>query len=151
MRLLPDWPPKDWRAYIALWASIIGFALLLWVAWWLLEKLLGQADRLIAELVRDRNVRQEVGAVLITIINALAWGLKLLLAGMIAVLLTLGMAINRRSIRLGKEGLEASGGDGDAPPLPVRITNPPGDAVPTTDVGPTLDKDGELPESERLP
>lgn len=111
---LPGWPPRDWRAIIALVASVAGAAVLTLFAWWLVALLDHHAERLITELVRDRNVRSEVGAVLVTIINALAWGLKLILFGVIAVLLSLGLAINRRSLKLSRAGLDMSGGD-DAP------------------------------------
>lgn len=112
---LPTWPPRDWRAYIALWASIGGAVMLTLVAFWLMSTLNGHADRLITELVRDRLARAEVGTVLVDIVKVLAWGLKLLLAGVIAVLLSLGLAINHRTIKLGKGGFEASGGDGPDP------------------------------------
>lgn len=114
--------PRDWRAMIALLASIAGAAVLTWFAWALVTLLTNHADRLISELVRDRTARTEVGAVLVVIVKTLAWGLKLVLAGVIAVLLSLGLAINRRSVKLGKAGFEASGGDDAAPAAAVTTT-----------------------------
>jgi hypothetical protein len=108
---LPTWPPRDWRAYIALWASIAGAFTLTLVAMWLMKKLNLHADRLITEIVRDPKARPEIGTVLVNIVATLAWGLKLLLAGVIAVLLSLGLAINHRTIKLSRSGFEASGGD----------------------------------------
>ena len=110
--------PRDWRALIALLASIAGAAVLTLFAWWLVNLLDAYANRLITELVRDRNARSEVGVVLVVVIRTLAWGLKLLLVGVIAVLLSLGLAINRRTLKLGKAGFEASGGD-DGPSDPT--------------------------------
>lgn len=115
---MPVWPARDWRAMFALVGSIVGAGILTWFAWWLTAYLAGQADRLISELVRDPHVRPEVGGVLITIVGVLAWGLKLLLAGVIAVILSLGLAINRRTVKLGRTGFEASGGD-DGPSDPA--------------------------------
>jgi hypothetical protein len=133
--LLPRWPARDWRAMIALIASIAGAAVLTWFAWWLVNLLSAEADRLLAEIVRNQNARSEIGAVLVVIIKTEAWGLKLLLIGIIAVLLSLGLAINRRSIRLGKSGLDMSGGEDDTP-VPVQVTNPPTAPVPTTEAKP---------------
>lgn len=41
----------------------------------------------------------------------LGWALILLLVGALAVLLSLGLAINRRSLKLGRDGFSAAGGD----------------------------------------
>ncbi|RYF11383.1 MAG: hypothetical protein EOO77_19505 [Oxalobacteraceae bacterium] len=95
---LPENPHREWRAAVALIASIFGsvamtvFAgALCWVMWrggWPIEtaperiKILGEA-------------------------------LLLSLTGSLVVLVTLGFAINRRSIRVSKDGFEASGGDGE--------------------------------------
>jgi hypothetical protein len=51
------------------------------------------------------------------------WGLKLVLAGVIVVLLSLGIAITPRRIKVDKTGAEMSGGDDEA--VPVTVTNPP--------------------------
>jgi hypothetical protein len=113
--MIPAWPARDWRAMIALLASVAGAAVLTWFAWWLIDLLAAFAERLIGVLVRDPQVRPEVGGVLVTIINTLSWGLKLLLGGTIAVLLSLGLAINRRTVKISRSGFEASGGDGVEP------------------------------------
>lgn len=126
--VLPLWPPRDWRGMVALTASIAGAAVLTAFAWWLVAVLTGQADRLISELVRDRGARSEVGQVLVVIIKTQAWALKLLLAGIIAVLLSLGLAINKRTVRLGRGGFEASGGD-DGDPRPETLAGAAAGAV----------------------
>lgn len=120
MKIFPPLPPWTWRniiAVIALIFTIAGAAVLTWVAWWLLDIFGDDADRLIAELVRDPKVRPEVGQVLVMIYETMSWGLKLLLAGVIIVLLSLGLAITQR--RFKGEGLgtsfEFSGGDAEGP------------------------------------
>lgn len=105
--------PRDWRALIALGASIAGAAVLTAFAWSLVNLLDGHAGKLIAALLKNTPVRDEVAGVLVIIIRTLAWGLKLTLVGVIAVLLSLGLAINRRNLELGRGGLKMSGGDGD--------------------------------------
>ena len=117
---MPPLPPWTWRniiALIALFATIIGAAVLTLVIWWMIGLFADDADRLITELVRDRQARPEVGQVLIIIYEALAWGMKLLLAGVIVVLLSLGFAITARKFKgefLGNK-FEGEGGDPDAP------------------------------------
>lgn len=116
MSFLPPIPPWTWRnimAILALIFTILGAAVLTLVTWWLLGTFSDDADRLIAELVRDPKVRPEVGQVLVIVYEAMAWGLKLLLAGIIIVLLSLGLAITARRFKgegLGFKG-EFSGGD----------------------------------------
>lgn len=117
---LPLWPARDWRAMFALLGSIVGAGVLTWFAWWLVATLAVQADRLIADLVRNPTVRPEVAGVLVTIVNVLAWGVKLLLAGVIAVILSLGLAINRRTVKFGRSGFEMQGGE-DAPAAAERV------------------------------
>jgi hypothetical protein len=143
------WTAKDWRAMTALAASVVFAGALMLMAWLLINKFDGQAERLITELVRDRQVRNEVGAVLITIVNALAWGLKLLLAGVIAVILTLGLAINHRSIKLTKQGLDVSGGDPD--PAAKAAQDVAGAAEQKAAEIVAGANSGELPEKDRIP
>src|SRR5690349_2558607 len=111
---MPAWPARDWRAMFALAFSIVGAAVLTLFAWKLVQLLHHDADQLIDALLRDqaKALRDEIAQVLTTIIDTLSWGLKLLLAGVIAVLLSLGLAINRRIMKLSASGFEASGGDG---------------------------------------
>lgn len=82
------WPPKIGLATIALLASIVGAAVLT-----------GLLARVIHIL---EKAAQWAG-----IVNV-AYGL---LAGIIAVLLSLGLAINRRSIKLTRDGVELEGGE----------------------------------------
>ncbi len=114
---LPHWTWRNIIALIALAATIFGAAVLTLVVWWMIGLFADDADRLITELVRDRQARPEVGQVLIIIYEALAWGMKLLLAGIIIVLLSLGFAITARRFKgkfMGNE-FEGEGGDTDAP------------------------------------
>lgn len=127
---LPDWTWRNIIAVIALLGTIAGAAVLTAAAWWLLDQMLIMARALIGELMKDPNARPEVGRVLTTIVDAIAWGLKLLLAGVIVVLLSLGIAITPRRIALNKTGAELSGGDGES--IPVVVNNKPNDPVPTT-------------------
>lgn len=82
------WPPKAGLATIALLASIIGAAVLTGLLGWTISIL--------------ERAAQWAGVVNI------AYGL---LGGIIAVLLSLGLAINRRTFKISREGFEASGGE----------------------------------------
>lgn len=94
-----NWPPRDWRALIALTASIVGAAVLTGFSIWLVTLLVGFART-------DASVRMEV-------IHALATSNYGLLAIIGAVLLSLGLAINRRSVKGSAFGasFEAAGGE----------------------------------------
>lgn len=97
---LPGWPPKDWRALIALVASVAGAAVLtgfagwlVWIIWrggWPVET----ADKRIEALARA------LLGVLLTVS---------------IVLISLGLAINRRTVKgsIGVASFEASGGEGE--------------------------------------
>lgn len=90
------WPPRDWRAFIALVASILGAVALTFFAVWLVWILwLGGWP--------ETTAVQRLGI--------LGRALILLLVGALAVLLSLGLAINRRSLKLGRDGFSAEGGD----------------------------------------
>lgn len=115
MPTLPAWTWRNIIALIAIFATIAGAAVLTLLAWWLLGGFGDDADRLITELVRDPKVRPEVGHVLVIIYETMAWGLKLLLGGVLVVLLSLGLAITPRRIKVDKTGAELSGGDDAAP------------------------------------
>lgn len=92
------WPPKDWRAFIALIFSILGaIALTSFAAWLVWILWLGGWPIATAEKR----------------IEIFGQALLLLLAGALLVLLSLGLAINRRTLKIGKDGLEASGGEAD--------------------------------------
>ncbi len=117
MPALPAWTWRNIIALIALAATIAGAAVLTGVVWWMINEFGEDADRLITELVRDPKARPEVGQVLVIIYEALAWGMKLLLAGLIVVLLSLGLAITARKFSgdvLGNK-FNMEGGDQDAP------------------------------------
>ncbi len=95
----PHWPPRDWRAIIALTASIAGAAVLTAFSVWLVKLLVMFATA-------DPTVRMEV-------IGALATSNYGLLAIIGAILLSLGLAINRRSVKGSAFGasFEAAGGE----------------------------------------
>ena len=95
------WPPRDWRALIALTASIFGAAVLTAFSVWLVKLLVMFAST-------DPKVRMEV-------IRALATSNYGLLAIIGAILLSLGLAINRRSVKGSAFGatFEAAGGEDD--------------------------------------
>lgn len=96
-----DWPPRDTRAFIALTASIAGAGVLTGFAAWLVYILwLGGWSP-------DTAVQR---------LDALARALFGLLAIIGIVLMSLGLAINRRSVKASGLGfsLDATGGD-DAP------------------------------------
>lgn len=105
-----NWLPRDWRALIALGASIAGAAVLTGYSLWVVH--------LISSLPRDP-------ATVPLIIAALANSNYGLLAIIGAVLLSLGLAINRRTLKanIGSSGFEASGGDEAA--VAVQVVNPP--------------------------
>ena len=94
------WIGRDWRASIALLASIAGSAALTgfagWIAWILWQGGWPSA-----------TAGQRIAL--------LGQALLLALAGSLVVLISLGLAINRREIRVGRDGFELSGGDGPAP------------------------------------
>lgn len=117
MPALPAWTWRNIIALIALFATIAGAAVLTVVVWLVIGEFGEDADRLITELVRDRQARPEVGQVLVIIYEALAWGMKLLLAGLLVVLLSLGFAITQRKFKgeLFGNKFEGEGGDPDAP------------------------------------
>ena len=95
----PSWPPRDWRALIALAASIAGAAVLTGFSVWLVRLL-------VAFALADPALRLEV-------IRALANSNYGLLAIIGAILLSLGLAINRRSVKGSAFGasFEAAGGE----------------------------------------
>ncbi|MCM8557740.1 hypothetical protein [Sphingomicrobium sediminis] len=95
---LPNWSPRDWRAMIALWASVAGAAVLTGLAAWLVRLIhtMALADPALAPRTVDVLARFNYG--FIAIIGA--------------ILLSLGLAINRRSFRAEAFGasIEADGG-----------------------------------------
>jgi hypothetical protein len=96
--VIPNWPPRDWRALLALIASIAGAATLTGFAVW------------VVRIIRDWKGFDEIR------IHALANALFGLLFIVGIVLVSLGLAINKRSVKgsiLGAS-FEAEGGDSDA-------------------------------------
>ncbi|KKC24444.1 hypothetical protein [Sphingomonas sp. SRS2] len=104
---LPAWPARDLRAFIALAASVggsialTGFAAAVVAILWL-----GEWPVSTAELR----------------IGLLGKALMLSLAGSLLVLISLGLAINKRSVKLSRDGLDVSGGDEPAQPVITTTT-----------------------------
>jgi hypothetical protein len=96
--VIPGWPPKDWRAFVALAASIAGAAVMTGMAAWLIHIVWKGGWKVGTEGQR---------------LDTLGTALLLTLGIIGLILLGLGMAINRRSFKLGKDGIEASGGEGE--------------------------------------
>lgn len=106
---LPHWPPRDWRSLLALVFSVLGaVALTVLVAVGL------------GYLLPDKGWTPATEAARISTIS---WVLWIATAFIGIVLVGLGMAINRRSLRLrsGDKSAEFEGGDDDPaePPAPA--------------------------------
>lgn len=95
---LPGWPPRDWRAIVALGAQIAGAGVLTGVACWIVWILWRGAWP-----VETASAR----------IDALAKALLGILLTIAIVLISLGLAINRRTVKgtIGPASFEATGGD----------------------------------------
>ena len=93
------WTSREWRAMIALWASIAGAAVLTGFSAWL-----------VILIVRFARNDRSLGA---RALDALAYSNYGLLLVIGAVLLSLGLAINRRSVKASAFGahIEAGGGE----------------------------------------
>ena len=93
-----SWKARDWRAMIALWASIAGAAVLTVFSAW---------------LVRQINALARNEALAARALDALAYSNYGLLLVIGAVLLSLGLAINRRLVKASAFGalIEAGGGE----------------------------------------
>lgn len=97
---LPGWPPRDWRAFVALIASIGGAMILTALLAWIIR---------IFQVWRIPNPLANIAYGLLAIIGV--------------ILMSLGLAINRRSVKASGLGfsLDATGGD-DAAPAPTVAT-----------------------------
>lgn len=98
---LPPWSHKDLLAFLALVGTIGGAVILTVLKNDQVEHFNHHAERLINELVRERQgaVHESVGESLNTIIDALAWDHKLSSVGIIVVLLSLGLVISARTLK----------------------------------------------------
>jgi hypothetical protein len=133
---LPPWTHRDMLAFLALVATIGGAVILTLLNYFQNETFVRQADRLITELVRDRTVRDEVGQVLTTIIDSQSWITKLQSAGIVIVLLSLGLVISARTIKGKFLGNEFEMDNVNKSPIAVEVKNTPDKPVPTTDEAP---------------
>lgn len=96
---LPTWPPRDWRAMVALLFSILGAVVLSAFVWWAYAQLLpGKGWSAISEVNRATTLR---------------WTVWIAIGAIGLVLLSMGMAINRRLLRArwGDKSAEFAGGD----------------------------------------
>jgi hypothetical protein len=98
MRWFPSEPPREWRASIGLLASIAGSAALTVLTAWLVWILWRGGWSL--DTATER-------------ISILGKVTLLALSGSLVVLVSLGFAINRCTVKLTREGFEASGGQGE--------------------------------------
>jgi hypothetical protein len=120
---LPGWPPRDWRALIALAASVTGAATLTLLAAWIVWILWRGGWSAATEAER---------------VDALAKALLGLLFTVAIVLISLGLAINRRSLKASALGasFEASGGDDPSPVAQVTTTTTVSPAAAIVDAQP---------------
>lgn len=115
---LPDWPPRDWRALLALLFSVLGAVVLSVFVWWAYAQLLPSAGWSIAsETNRATTLR---------------WTIWIAVGSIGLVLISLGMAINRRRMtaRWGDKSAEFEGGD-DVPGRTAAPAPPEGAGPPT--------------------
>jgi len=98
---LPGWPPRDWRALLALGGSIVGAAVLTVMLAW---------------IVRIFERWMQPGP-----LANIAYGLLIIIG---LVLLALGFAINRRSFSgsIGPVSFRASGGEDEDAPAQAVVT-----------------------------
>lgn len=98
-RLLPSWPPRDWRAFAALIFSVAGAVVLTAFVWWGTAQLLpSQGWTAASEVNRATTIR---------------WTLWIAVGSIGLVLLGMGMAINRRTLKAqwGDKSAEFEGGE----------------------------------------
>lgn len=98
---LPSWPPRDWRAILALIFSILGAVVLSAFVWWAYAQLLpGKGWTAVSELNRATTMR---------------WTVWIAIGSIGLVLLSLGMAVNRRALKgqWGDKSVEFAGGDAE--------------------------------------
>jgi hypothetical protein len=155
---VPAWSHRDLLAFIALIATVGGAILLTMLKVMQNDVFNRQADRLITELVRDSNVRSEVGQVLNTIIDAQAWNIKMDSAGIIVVLLSLGLVISSRIIKgkiLGNEFEMGTQHEREAAAAAAgarataKAADEKADSIAATPAAAALGE-GELPETEKI-
>ena len=112
-----SWPPKDWRALLALVFSVLGAMVLTVFVWWVVASLLPDKGWSAAnEMHRLETTR---------------WVVWLATGGVVVVLVGLGMAINRRSFKgnLAGSNFEFEGGDSDTPTTPADAAQATADAA----------------------
>ena len=99
MTLFKEWPPRDWRKVLALVFSVAGAAFLTALVWWGMASLLPD---------RGWTTASEGGRAI-----TLRWVLWIAIGGVVVVLFSLGMAINRRSLQAqwGDKRVDFSGGE----------------------------------------
>lgn len=155
---VPAWTWHDIRKLVALVFTILGAAAVTLMAWWLLDELVIMAKGLITEYLNATRATpppREVGVVLERVIDVLAWGLKLLLAGSLIVLLSLGFVITPRSFEFaGPGGIRGGfrGGDGEPPAVEAakaveqEVTKAAGEAVDKVEAAAAKPNETKLPD-----
>jgi hypothetical protein len=98
---MTGWPPKDWRAILALIFSVLGAVVLTALLWWGIAQLLPE---------KGWNTATEADRA-----RAIRWALWIVAASIGLVLIGLGFAVNRRSLR-GKWGDKSINWEGGDPP-----------------------------------
>ena len=114
----PSWPPRDWRSLLALVFSVLGAV-----------ALTGLVGMGLGYLLPDRGWTPATEAARISTIS---WVLWISTAFIGIVLVGLGMAINRRSLRLrsGDKSATFEGGDDEPTADPAGEPSAPADPAP---------------------
>lgn len=141
MSAFEGWFPKDYRAAFALVFTVAGGLVLTLFAWHIIDLFDGYASRLITELIKTKAANDAVPGVLVTIISSMAWGLKMSLGGLFIVIITLGFAVNRRSIKVSKTGIDLEGGDDG--PSPAALAGAASGAVAGAVAGDAAGKEAD--------
>jgi len=112
---MSGWPPKDWRALLALLGSIGGAIALTAFVWWGCWILMPTSDQWTAGTEAHR-------------VHTIRWVLWIAAGTISMVIIGLGFAVNRRSFKgqLGRDGASFGfeGGDDDDPTPPVNWPDP---------------------------
>lgn len=109
---LPDWTWKEIRQLVALIATVAGAAVLTALAWWLLDLTNDLLVKIVVEMADGRA--STMLPIALALASGLVWGLKLLLAGVLLVILSLGLVIGPRVFGFkGPGGTEAHLGGGE--------------------------------------
>lgn len=134
---LPPWTWTDIKQLIALVGTVAGAAILTDLFWWHSDRRLDQLDRILGLLAAGKG-GDPLASIGQTLAEGATWDGKLLAAGVLCVILSLGFVIGRRKYRLKTPGggeAELSAGDDDqvVEPAPPPAPPPPPDPAPRVD------------------